>query len=218
MGKGEIQSELGQGRYSVKIILHGRTRVNARIAEYESKITALETEIAAMEEGVEKSIKQLQLTALQKAKSYLETKMPADDTITAWCTDLTTGLTGNVGTIEVPGERQSVNIQPGYNGNAAYVSSRDGQLQPVIATSAFAAFFNKALLPGWQKWKPTFRYGIIIADSIDYDANTCDVCLYPAYSSQQNLDINRNQGFSECSASAPSGFTQFCADNPTHPT
>jgi len=219
MGKGTIISETGAGGYSVSLVYAGRPRVTALVAELDTKIAALQTIIDGLDAGLEKDIAQLRLQSYTKRKEYYEGKMPDDLTVAAWCTDLTTGLTGSVGTIEVPGERHDgVAIQPGYDGNAVYDETRDGQLLPAVATSAAAAYFNRALLPGWQRWKPTFRYGTIIADSIDFDADTCDVCLDPAYSSQQNLDINQNQGFSECSATPPSGFTQFCVDNPAHPT
>ena len=218
MGKGEIQSHTAGGEYSVKLIFSGRDRVTAKIAQLDAQIIALETRIAGMEEGIEKSIAQLQLTALQKRKTYYESNMPSDPTIGAWCVDLTEDLSGVVGTVEVPGERGTVNIRPGFDDAAAFNEDRDGQLQPVIASSPSAAFFNQALLPGWQKWKPTYRYGTIVADSIDFDLNTCSVCLDSSYSSQFNLDINQGQGFSECAATAPSGFNQFCIDNPAHPT
>ena len=218
MGKGEIQSHISGGKYSVQLTLSGRDRITAKIAQIDEQISALETKIAGMEEGIEKSIAQLQLTALQKRKTYYESNMPSDPTRNAWCADLTEDLSGIVGTVEVPGERGTVNIRPGYDDAAAFSAARDGQLQPVIASSPSAAFFNQSLLPGWQKWKPTYRYGTIVADSINFDSNTCSLCLDSSFSSQFNLDINQGQGFSECAAAAPGGFDQFCVDNPAHPT
>jgi hypothetical protein len=219
MGKGLITSETGSGKYTVDLVYAGRSRVNGWISDLTAKISALETAIAAMDEGLEKTIAQLRVQSFTKKKQYYETKMPADRSQTLWCADLTEGLTGDVGTIEVPGERHAgVNIQPGYDDNAIYDPARDGQLLPAIATSADAAYFNRALLPGWQKHQPTFRYGTIVADSIDFDNDTCDVCLDPSYSSQQNLDVNQDQGFSECETTIQSGFSAFCDSNPAHPT
>ena len=219
MGKGTITAELGSGHYTVTLVYAGRARVNGWIADLTAKIAALTTVIAGMDEGLEKTIAELRLQGMIKRRSYYQAKMPDDRSINAWCVDLTTGLTGDVGTIEVAGERSGgVNIQPGYDGNAVYNASRDGQLLPAVATTAAAAYFNRAIMPGWQKHLPTFRYGVIVADSIDFDGNTCDVCLDPTYSSQLNLDINQDQGFSQCEATPPAGFTEFCAENPTHPT
>jgi hypothetical protein len=161
---------------------------------------------------------QLQHTAVGKQKEYLLVNFPADPTISAWCSDLTEDLSGIVGTIEVPGERQQVLINPGFEGGAVYDPARDGQLQPSIASYPASALYNLMLIPGWQKFKPTYRTGVIVADSIDFDANTCDVCLDPSYSSQQNLDVNQSQGFSECSYTVLPQFTDFCSRYPAHPT
>jgi len=219
MGKATIISELGDGGYSVSLVYAGRSRVNKRIADLNVLISALETEIAGMDPGLTKDIAQLRLKSLEKQVEFLQDKMPDDLTMSIWCADLTTGLTGDVATIEVPGERSDgVNIKPAYSDAAVFDGETDGQLLPALATSAAAAYFNRAILPGWQRWKPTYRYGTIIADSIDFANDTCDVCLDPAYSSQQNLDVNKNQGFSECPSVTPSGFSVFCIDNPEHPT
>ena len=219
MGKATIISEVGSGEYTVSLVYAGRARVTAWVADLTAKIDALETAIAEMDDGMEKTIAELRVQSFAKKKQYYNAKMPADRTVTIWCADKTEDLTGSVGTIEVPGERHDgVNIQPGHDANAVYDAARDGQLLPAVATSAEAAYFNRAIMPGWQKDKPKYRYATIVADSIDFDADTCDVCLDPAYSSQQNLDINQNQGFSECPSDTLAGFGQFCVDNPTHPT
>jgi hypothetical protein len=136
----------------------------------------------------------LKKKALQKRIDYLNSSMPADSSVSAWCCDLTTNLSGDVGTIEVPGERVGVNIQPGYFGNAPYSTARDGQLQPSVAGTPASVFFNLAMLPGWQKWMPTYRYGGII--TIDYDNDTCSLNLEDAFSSAQNLPVNQGGSLS----------------------
>jgi hypothetical protein len=152
--------------------------------------------------------------------------MPDDFQKNIWCVDYTTGLTGEVGTIEIPAEikypistQAVILIQPGYEGAAEYDADRDKEIIPQQAMAPVQAFFNRAVLPGVQKWLPRFRVGTIIADSINFSENTCSVCLDPTYSSRQNLDVNQDQGFNDCVENPPpSGFTQFCVDNPTHPT
>jgi len=136
-----------------------------------------------------KSMTELQIKALEMRIAYLQTAMPTDPVVSAWCADLTTDLSGAVGTIEIPGERGSVLVQPGYSGNAAYSKARDGHLQPSIAGDPSAVFYNWAMLPGWQKWKPTYRIGAITA--IDKTAHTCSVTLDAAASSAQSLNINQ---------------------------
>lgn len=130
----------------------------------------------------------LKRRALIKSGELLEDLTVTDKDVSAWCADLTENLSGEVGTVEVPGESTNIQIQPGYEGNAAYSQARDGQLTPTMTMTPAQAYFNLAVLPGWQKWKPTFRYGTIT----ETDGETCTVTLDAAgKSSQQTLVINQ---------------------------
>lgn len=131
----------------------------------------------------------LEITAIDKRKEYLESKMPADETVTGWCADLTEDLSGDVGTVEVPGEVGILQIQPGYEDNAEYNQARDGQLFSTVDMTPAQLFMNLALLPGWQKWRPIFRHGTIT--SVDKEADTASVNLDLVTSSQQSLEINQ---------------------------
>ncbi len=66
----------------------------------------------------------LEKSSLEKHKAWLESKRKADFELDAWCADLTDDLEGEVGTIEIPGERtsdtQPVIIRPGYEERATY--------------------------------------------------------------------------------------------------
>ncbi len=130
-------------------------------------------------------------TSVQKKIDYLNDNMPADETVEAWCADLSRNLQGTVGTVEIPGERAIVLIQPGYNNGAAYSASRDGIIEPAIAGTPAGTFYNWALLPGWQKWKPTYRSGYITAK----DGVLCDVALDESASSIRDLDVNAGSFF-----------------------
>ena len=101
MGKGEIISEIGNGGYSVKIIYGYRAKVNNRIANMENQIVILNQKIAEMEEGLQKDVMELQVKSLEKQIEYLGIAMPADPTRNLWCSDFTTGLSGEVGLIEI---------------------------------------------------------------------------------------------------------------------
>jgi len=61
------------------------------------------------------------------------------------------------------------------------------QLQPTQSSGPYAVFYNQSLLPGFQKWLPTFRTGTIKSINGDF----CDVTLDDAVSSQQKLNINQ---------------------------
>ena len=186
MGKGTIIAHLGAGQYTVTLVKE-RARIIAGIAILTIRIAALETRIAALDDGKEKSLLQLQKAALELRETRLE-NAPEDPTVAAWCADLTEDLTGNVGTIEIPGERGAVQIQPGYDSNAVYSSARDGQLQDAIASTPAGTFYNWAMLPGWQKWMPIIRWGVLTA--LDTDNDLCTVTLDAAVSSAQGLNIN----------------------------
>ena len=128
---------------------------------------------------------------------------------TLWCADDTETLAAGaeVGTIEINQETTDMLVAPG--GKAP-----DSILQPGMANDPLAAFLNWAILPGVQRWKPTYRLGTI--KDIDYDADTCTVCLDDARSSAQNIKIN--EAGTECEKVKPvdKGFLDFCERNPEH--
>ncbi|MGB5217108.1 MAG: hypothetical protein WBN66_02300 [Smithella sp.] len=191
MGKGTIISHIADGQYNVTVN-YNSAAITATLSTLGAKETGLIALIAAETDETKKKLLRLYLLSVQKRIAYLNDtdNVPVDTNITAWCADLTDDLTGEVGLIEIGRERANgVNIQPGYNSNAAYDLTRDGHLTPLMAQSAAATFYNLAMLPGFQKWKPMFRYGQITA--IDYEAGTCSVSLEDASSSQQSLNINQ---------------------------
>lgn len=144
----------------------------------------------------------LQQRQLESDKSNL-VAAPAEETREAWCVDLTEDASGDVATIEVPGEPGTVLVAPG----GAAPTGGDGALLARELMTPEQAFFNAAILPGWQKWMPTFRTGTITA--IHADNDTADVSLDAATSSAQGLGINQASSLSgvpieymECNAAA----------------
>lgn len=142
-------------------------------------------------------LRQLKLDKLaaQKKKTFIENNLPTPQAITVWCADYSEGLTGEVGTIEVNGDLQNPPIiyPAGSAGtNAVHTPARDFQLQPIVSSGAPAVYFNRALLPGWQKWLPMYRVGTIQSISGDL----CDLDLDEALSSQQALNINQSTSLS----------------------
>lgn len=233
MGKGQIISGGTGGLYNVKLIYAYRARVEKKIADAQAQITALQTRESALTAQInaetdpkkqdllilERSAVKLEITSREKLIGYYQDGMPADPTVPAYCMDLTEDLTGYVGTAEIPGEKVTVVIRPGYDGRATYLASRDGQLMPPIAGEPNQVLFNWMLLPGWQRHKPIYRIGRIVAGSIDRDANTCSVCLDSAYSSQQHLPAVDGLTVGECGADNPveTQIADFCSRNPGHP-
>jgi len=193
MGKANIESHTGAGLYQVTIE-YGVENKRQALRTLGYQISNLETRLAATEdETAEHYVIKLQIAALKKEQDNWASVEETMGPIAVWCADLTEDLTGSVGTIEVPGESVSFNIQPGHEGNAEYKSSRDGQLVPTLAQDYAGAFFNLAALPGWQKWKPTFRYGTIS----EINGDLCEVELESTQSSQQAIDINQQMVLSD---------------------
>lgn len=193
MGKGTIISGGDNGQYQVSIE-YNTDRVEAEKTANLAKIADLETQITAAADEKTKNTLKLQKTSLEKRNETLDS-IKKSETISAWCADLTEDLSGTVGTIEVPGESQAFNIRPGYEDNAAHNSSRDGQLVPTMAQTPEQSFYNLAMLPGWQKWKPTYRYATI--NYIDYVSNTANITLSDATSTQQNLNVNAEISYAD---------------------
>ncbi|KKL11907.1 hypothetical protein LCGC14_2541080, partial [marine sediment metagenome] len=138
--------------------------------------------------SVEKTILQMEALSLQDRVDEIKDLAEYGHEVTLWCADYTLDLSGNVGIIEVPGEQTARIVQPGYESNAVYSGERDGQILPAIVSTPAAVFWNLAMMPGWQKWMPTYRYGAITW----IDGDTCNVTLEEATSSQQGIDVNQS--------------------------
>lgn len=122
-------------------------------------------------------------TELQRGKGALQALQLAP-TRAVWCVDLTEDASGEVATLEVPGEPQKLLMAPGGRVPAA----DDGFLLARQVMSPAQAFFNAAILPGWQRHKPTYRVGELVA--LDKDADLATVALDVAVSSAQGLPVN----------------------------
>ena len=102
-----------------------------------------------------------------------------------WCADFTLEADGECGIIEVPGESKTLLIVP----EALAPTGDDGEVVARPVQDSAQLFYNLAILPGWQKFKPTYRFGTLAA--IDYAGDTGSVTLETAYSSAQNLNVNQ---------------------------
>lgn len=155
----------------------------------QTELTAAEAQLDQLEK--KRVLFETRLMALEKRKSIILAAKNLDFQTPAWCADLTSGLSGDVGTIE-PGSEygNGINLRPGADGDAGWNLSRDGQAVPFLTMHVADAMRNFAILPAVQKWRPNYRYGII--SDIDVGANTCRVTLEPLFSSQQDIDINQS--------------------------
>jgi len=231
MGKAEIIEDLGSGHYTIKRVYSGRDAVESKVNAIGNRITVLQKKYSSMPSEteadiLEKHIVKLQISSLQIQAKYFQNNFPEDFEVDAYCADHTEELSGEVGTIDIPGEMTPiVNIRPGYpavDEPAVFNAERDGEFWPSIAVGPWTCFLSKCILPGWQKWKPLHRLAWIV--SINDEDDTCSIVIQPTVSSQQNLSVNQGDGFDpkEGAIYQPSvalypGFIDFCERNPGNP-
>lgn len=160
--------------------------------EYAGQIGDLQVELAKQTAAIgrlryQRDVLIAENLSLLKRRNLLEA-VPESKTLDAWCADFTEELSGEVGLADLNDEGgRGVIIQPGFSGEAGYDASRDGSLFPDIAQSAPQLYFNLAILPGVQKWRPGYRLGTIS----DLNGDACTVTLDDAFSSAQQLNINQ---------------------------
>ena len=114
-----------------------------------------------------------------------------DNSIEMWCADFSDELEVGtpVGCATVPGE-QFLNMpiilpQSREDGELqGFDRRRDGQMVPLMSMSPSAAFYNLALLPGWQRWMPTYRTAKV--ERVDVDNDTVDIIINRNESSQKD--------------------------------
>jgi len=177
-----------------KIAAHG----GGVLPDVEAELTALARasgEVQKLE--ADRAVLLFRIMQLEARQKMLES-VPADPTQQAWCADYTDDLEAGaeVGTIELPGEGvvgefaewRRLLIRPGYTDAAVYNYTRDGQLHHRIGMSSAQAYFNAAILPGWQKWEPLHRIGVIA--SVNTDEDTCTLNLQSEDSSANALLID----------------------------
>lgn len=193
MGKAEILSEIGKGRYTIRVVVdHSDTEMIIEI--YQRALENVEKMIAdeeAKEKPSEHLIKHFESRRLNLTIEIYRYQSMIDETIilNAWCADMTENLTGIVGTIEPATElKNGINIQPGENDNHIYNERRDGILKPFVCLDLYQSMLNYMLIPGIQKHRPTYRYGTI--SNIEKDNDTCDINIDETKSIIQNIDVN----------------------------
>lgn len=162
-------------------------RANAT-AEYQTQAEKL-AQLKIQNEPLRYKLRQLKFVraSLQKQAQQFTLFQPIQRK-QAWCADFTEDRAPGsyVGTLEVKGEPDLVLIQPGAR---AWIPT-DGIVTGREIMSPWQAYWNAAVLPGWQKWKPTYRWGTLTA--IDRGANTGAVQLESAASSAQRLGVNQS--------------------------
>ena len=165
-------------------------RVPDVVAAALKKYTAAAVELNIQQGKTAQANAALEILKTQQAQLQKDdakwSNMELEATRDVWCVDLTEDATGDVATIEIPGETKHFLIAA--EGKKA--TSADGLVVAREVQSAAQVFFNAAILPGWQKFRPTYRAGTITA--LDYAKDTADITLSTDdVSSAQKLGINQ---------------------------
>lgn len=149
----------------------------------------------------EASGKKAEIISLKAEKALLEKNLPVDQVMDAWCADFNEQITGEVGTVEIAGERsRPIIIRPaGDFGTGAHNNPAvDGEISPGRGLSPEESFYNQAMLPGHQRWNPVYRLATITA--IDNLYGTCEIVLDATFSSQKDegsvpFDVNQTETY-----------------------
>ena len=165
-------------------------RVPANVAAALKTYTAAAGELNIQQGKTAQANAALEILKIQQAQLQKDDakwrNMELEATREVWCADLTEDATGEVATIEIPGESKHFLIAP----EGKKPTESDGLVIAREVQSAAQVFFNAAILPGWQKFRPTYRAATITA--VDYAKDTADVTLSTDdVSSAQKLGINQ---------------------------
>ncbi|MDY0164512.1 hypothetical protein [Desulfobotulus sp.] len=128
----------------------------------------------------------------QHIRDLQELKNRVDNDIRElWCVDLSENLTGSLPAMEINGEPEHMVLgaQSLEIASAPSAARPHGRLKPISTMTAAQAVFSWAIMPGWQKWKPTYRTATI--SSINIAANTASLTLDESRSYIKNLEINQ---------------------------
>lgn len=195
MGKAEIISEAGAGLYTVTV-LHDTATADMMLARMAMVISFLDGTLAKTTDPKEIATLKLRKAGIEKRIAAITEARNADFQTEAWCADFTNNLSGIVGTIEPGAEHKNgINIRPGYVDKSVFDKVRDGQATPFLTLPVADAMRNFAIMPAIQKWRPTYRYGVV--SNVDKENSTCSVNLDGCWSSIQNLDVNHQTHFDD---------------------
>jgi hypothetical protein len=143
----------------------------------EQKLAPFETALKSLE----RSKKNVQLKIIEY------TNLVVTEERQAWCCDFTEnapiGLA--LATVDIPGDPNLVLLAPG----GRFWAGSDGVEKERALCSPEQAYFNAAIFPGWQKYKPTYRWGTITA--LDRDTGLATVSLPDTRSSANRLPIDQ---------------------------
>lgn len=181
--------ELQDARAELESLMQTLPAENSSVKQARNRVFFAEAAV----QRAESALHQARARLKEATKRLAELALEEDPVIDAFCADYTKTLNGIVGTCEVNGEgAQEVVIRPGFTDDAEYDADRDGLLFHRNSLSAEQAYFNAAIFPGWQKWKPTYRVGVVLESTVEEPPRlNVDFRPIDPRSSAQGLPINQ---------------------------
>jgi hypothetical protein len=198
MGDGDSDNSFGDEGQGALSNLQDEAKmtesVSADIAVAYNELMKVAAELRALlnrQISIEKfrDMNQYRRESLEKRREQINAAAAPGDPQSMWCTDLTQDLAGAVESIEIKGAADQILIGPQGVSNIKDDAGSPGVLTRPLAMSPAQCALAWALLPGWQKYRPTYRVGII--HDIDYENDVADVTLDAATSAAQGLNINQ---------------------------
>lgn len=190
------------GQYVIAQDQTGQAQVLLTPGRDDSKKAVKEASKALNDAQTARTLAQFAVDSLSLEFQELERKIRELDAIAKrqigqlWCADLTEDLPAGavVGTMEIPGELGlpasgigAAVIRPAFDHTHLWNFQRDGWLTPCQAQTPAATFYNLAMMPGWQVFRPTFRFARVL--KINDDGSLKIGLIAPNVSSQQAIDV-----------------------------
>jgi len=175
-------------------------RKAAALARLSTELIAAGTKLAQAEASLAtKTAREVELRAEVAAAQAAYVAMPTDENYALFerKTEELNAIRGEIANLHVVKQLAQININR-LNLEIAFWTGRAAVETPYAGDGAFLdralvspaqSYFNAAIFPGWQKWLPTYRWGI--ASNVDETSNTMDVTLGAATSSAQRLNVNK---------------------------
>jgi hypothetical protein len=203
--------DAGYGKYQIEIV-RDTSKIEEYITACQNDMDAIDVVIAGLDPDDDQIPKlRLRKASLATKKKNLERTKDRETIVDAYLGDIQTGLKTymDANSIEFTAAVCAANepsqipmyddeeddglmymiYSPGCDfGDVLWGLSLAGQVQAVEGSTSAAVFYNLAMLPGTQRWRPCFRWGKIL--SMDITTGETVIGIYPEYSSVDDILVS----------------------------
>ena len=160
---------------AIAVYASSPTSTNLKIIEEKTALLGEAVNAEAVAKTPYDAVKGRKL-GIQKRITRLEAAITDPAPLQAWCADLSDGVDSPpeylpddlAGTIEILGEdANGINLQPQFQGDGLHQMTRDGLSTPAASFTPASYYYNRAMLPPWQKWQTLYRPGTIQSGGVN---------------------------------------------------